>query len=110
MRQFVSLETMMLGTSGVLVKRGVDDKVALGVRDGSGVGVEELTISIGITAAPVCVAATIIVCMIAVPRALVSMVGPVTGMLGRPQARETTTRIVTDKRMGVDLRMMSPFG
>lgn len=94
------------------VKGGVGDNVSVGVRVG-GAGVKDcVAVGVGEAALAVCVAAETIVAIMAVPRALASMegtLGPVTGMLGVPQASETINKTVPDKRMSVDLRMMAPF-
>jgi hypothetical protein len=92
------------------VKIGVGDRVAVGVRvGGSGVNVAtgEFTTSTGTTAPDVCVTPAIIVCMMAVPRELISCVG---AGAGAAQASETINKTETDKRMGVDFFILPPFG
>jgi hypothetical protein len=109
----------MSGTVDVDVKTGVGDSVAEGVRvGGSGVSVDASVkvgqgvwvsgIPTGTPAAAVCVAAEIMVDIIAVPRKLTSWVGA--GRLGTAQATETSNKAVTDKRMGVGFRIAPPFG
>ena len=90
------------------------DKVPVGVNVGVKViaAVWELAISIGAAATAVCVKADTIVCAMVVPRVLESMVdtvGPVTGMVGRPQASEIINKTITNKRNGVGFRMVPPF-
>ncbi len=88
------------------------DNVADGVKVGVRVmavaaAVWELARLIGAAATAVLVNADTMVCAMAVPREFesrVGRVGPVTGMLGRPQARETINKTVTDKRIGVGFR------
>jgi hypothetical protein len=65
----------------------------------------ELARLMGAAATAVLVRADTIVCAMAVPRVLASGVGPVTGMVGRPQARERINKTVTNKRIGVGFRM-----
>jgi hypothetical protein len=106
----VATDTLTCGTSGVAVKIGVGDRVAVGVRVGtSGVDVAtgEFTTSTGIIAPAVCVTPEIIVCMMAVPREFISWVGAGAGIT---QARETINKTLTDKRMGVDFFILPPFG
>lgn len=87
------------------------DNVAEGVNVGVRViaAVWELARSVGAATAAVLVRADIIVCAMAVSRVLASGVEPVTGMVGRPQARERTNKTVTDKRIGVGFRMEASF-
>jgi hypothetical protein len=109
-RQFVATDTLICGTRGVDVKIGVGDKVAVGVRVGtSGVNVAagEFTTSIGTAAPAVCVTPEIMVCMMAVPREFISWVG---AGAGAAQARETINKTITDKRMGVEVFILPPFG
>src|SRR4029453_882658 len=95
----------MSGMTGVEVKTGVGDTVAdggkLGVKVGPGVGVS--TSTTGTPARAVSVAPETMVDMTAVPRKLRSCVGA--GTPGTTHARETINKAVTDKRMGVGLRM-----
>jgi hypothetical protein len=93
----------------VAVKIGVGDRVAVGVRvGGSGVNVAvgEFAISMGITAAAVCVTPATMVCMMAVPRELISWVGAGAGIA---QARETINKTITAKRMGVEVLIFASF-
>jgi len=95
----------MYGMTGVEVKTGVGDAVAegvtLGVNVGPGVAVS--TKPTGTPARDVSVAPEIMVDMTAVSRKWRSCVGA--GRLGA-QAWETINKTVTDKRMGVDFRII----
>jgi hypothetical protein len=94
----------------VNVKIGVGERVAVGVRVGTSgvnVGTGEFTTSIGTAAPAVCVTPAIIVCIMAVPRELISWVGAGAGIA---QARETINKTDTDKRMGVERFILPPFG
>jgi hypothetical protein len=96
----------MSGIAGVAVKTGVGDEVAdgvkLGVNVGPGVGVS--TSSTGTPAREVRVAPETMVDMTAVPRKLRSCVGA--GTPGTAHACVTINKIATDKRMGVDFRII----
>jgi hypothetical protein len=106
----VATDTLTSGTAGVGVKTGDGVRVTVGVNMGVKVGivVAVSTMSMGITAIAVCVAAETIVAMTAVPRELISSVGA--GTLVTAHARETITKTVTDKRMGVGFLITPPFG
>ena len=97
----------------VEVKIGIGVNVTVGVNVGnSGVNVARgVAVSIKPTGAPaiaVCVEPETIVPITAVSREWISWVGA--GTLGKAQAREMINKVVTDKRMGVDFRIVPPFG
>jgi hypothetical protein len=107
----VAMDTLICGMRGVLVKIGVGDNVAVGVRVGNSgvnVGIGDSTRSTGITAPAVCVRPETIVCITTVSMEFGFCVG--TETLGEAQARVTINKTVTDKRMGVGFRMVTPFG
>jgi len=109
--QFVAIETLICGVSGVSVNKGVGDSVCVGVFVGVKVkvGVADSSVAMGTTARGVCDNPAKMVAAATVPMSE-SEIGA--GVPDVAQAIETINKTATDKRMGdnFDFNMVLPFG